>query len=117
MILLDDVESTLDENARGVNFNPSSSPYRQTLSNASTTDTYPTELRGVIYTTSNVRVNPLIGDATLRLTGILIGRDIRIEGHMTVTPLHSLLDNPPQGLSDPTPMQFVRGSFRRIESP
>ncbi len=111
------VEATLDEAARGVNFNPSLSPYRQTLSNTTLTDLYPSELRGVIYTSGNVRLNPLVNDKSLHVTGAIICRNFRVDGFMTVTSLEELLDTPPIGLSDPTPMRFVRGTQRRIPSP
>lgn len=116
-ILFTDVEETLDEAARGINFNPTSSPYRQSESNNTATDVYPTELRGVVYTTGNVRLDPLISNAKLHITGALVGRDLRIDGYLNVTHLDELLRTPPPGLSDPTPMRFVRGTFRRIPAP
>jgi hypothetical protein len=111
------VEATLSETARNVNFNPVSSPYRQTLANSTSTDVYPTQLRGVICTSSDLRVDPLVSDAVLRVTGSVVGRDLRIDGHLVVTRLDELLSSPPPGLSDPIPMRLVQGSMRRIPSP
>lgn len=112
-----DVEMVLDEDDRGVNFNPPTSPYLGTNSNLNTDDVYGTELRGLIYTSANVRVNEMIDDETLRLVGAIYCRDLRVDGHLTVSQLDELQENPPRGLSDPTPMRFVRGSWRQIPSP
>ncbi len=116
-ITLTSVEATLDEAVRNVNFNPTSSPYRQTLFNSTTTDVYPTELRGVVYTSSDFTLDPMVSNASLHVTGAIVANDLRIDGYMTVTQLDELLSKPPPGLSNPTPMRFVRGSFRRIPSP
>lgn len=116
-ITMTGVEGILDEADRDINFNPASSPYRESLSNSTNEDTYPCELRGVVYSSNDFTLDPLVNDEQLRLCGSLIAYDLRIEGYMAVTQLNELLNNPPAGLSDPTPMRFVRGSFRRIPSP
>ncbi|MCG8649841.1 MAG: hypothetical protein MI861_08410, partial [Pirellulales bacterium] len=114
MIMMD---STLDESDRGVNFNPPSSPYRGTLSDSDTDDVYATEIRGVVYSTRNIWIEPLDDDAALSITGSIIGRDISSRALLHVRQLDELLSAPPLGLSDPTPMRFVRGSQRRIPAP
>lgn len=111
------VEATLDEAVRGRNFNPASSPYRQSLSNNTATDLYPTELQGVVYSSDDFRLDPLISNTSLHVTGAIVAKDVRIDGYVTVTQLDELLSVPPPGLSDPTPMRFVRGTFRRVASP
>ncbi len=116
-IRLTGVEATLDEAARNVNFNPTSTPFRGTLANLTTTDVYPTDFRGVIYTSDDIRVDPLASAASLGVTGCLIGRDVRIDGFVNIRQLDELLTHPPAGLSDPMPVMFVHGSMRRIPSP
>ncbi len=116
-ITLTNVEGTLDEAVRTANFNPASSPYRQTLFNSTTTDVYPTELRGVVYTSDDLTLDPLISNASLHVTGAIVAKDLRINGYMTVTQLDELLSQPPPGLSNLTPMRFTRGTFRRVPSP
>ena len=116
-IRIQNVEPRLDESARSINFNPPSSPYRASLSNTTATDIYPTELRGVIFTTHDFRLDPLVSAATLPIIGAVIGRDIRIEGSMAIRHLDELLTNPPPALSNKIPMRFVRGTFRRVPSP
>lgn len=116
-VLLDSLEPILDEDDVGVNFNPSSSPFRGTLSNATATDVYPTELRGILYSSGNMRFNPMTDGSTLRVFGSIIGRDIRFDGHVAIHPLDEVLQTPPPGLSDPTPMRLIRGSYRRIPTP
>jgi hypothetical protein len=111
------LDTTLDETARNVNFNPASSPYRQTLSNVTTTDVYPPELRGIIYTTHDVGLEHT-HDGVQHLTGLIVCNKLIVDdARMTITPLDELLSNPPPGFADPTPMRFVRGTFRRIASP
>ena len=116
-IKFDNIDLTLDEATRGVNFNPLSSPYRQTLANTTATDLFPTELRGVIFTTRNITFDPTTNDQLLAVTGALVCRDLRINGFVAVRQLGEIIDSPPLGLVDLVPLQFVRGSFRRIPTP
>ena len=87
------------------------------MSNTTSLDIYPTELRGIIYTTDDLRLDPLVGGETLAITGLVVGRDIRIYGRMAIRQLKEVLVNPPPGLSNNVPMRFVRGSYRRVPSP
>jgi hypothetical protein len=108
-------ESHLDESVRNVNFNPTISPYRG-KSNTTTTDVYPAELRGLIYTSDDVRFKNA-DNPPVRLTGAIICGDLKVEGYLTVKQLGEVLSDPPLGLQDSIPMRFVRGSFRRVPSP
>ncbi len=116
-ITIENLESTLSEPARNVNFNPVGSPHRETLANGTTTDIYPSELRGFVYTTQDILIEPLVGDATLPITGSILGADIKISGHVVVRQLDEWIEKPPIGFSSRVPMEFVRGTFRRIPSP
>ena len=116
-ITLQNVESHLSESDRGVNFNPYGSPYRETLSNGTNTDIYPTELRGFVYSTHNIKIESLVADATLPIVGSVLGRDVIIEGRVTVRHLDEWMETPPIGFADRVPMRFVRGTMRRIASP
>lgn len=116
-IHLYDIEATLDEDDRGVNFNPPIMPYAGTDSDSDQTDVYATSLTGLIYTTNDFRLDPLVDNHHLILTGSLIARDIRVDGHLQIRQLGELVADPPASLADATPMRFVRGSLRRIPSP
>ncbi|MGB0597138.1 MAG: hypothetical protein ACPGLY_10640 [Rubripirellula sp.] len=116
-LTLANIEPTLDENAVGVNFNPTSSPYRGTESNATANDVYPTELTGILYTSADIRISPRTEGRTLKITGSIIGRDLRLNGSLSLHSLNEVLASPPPGLSDPTPMRLIRSSFRRIPPP
>ena len=116
-LTLTNIEPTLDENLPGVNFNPPSSPYRGTQSNLTNDDVYPTELTGILYTSGNIRINSRTDDRTMQITGSVIGRDLRLRGPLAVHSLDEVLAFPPPGLSDPTAMRLIRGSFRRIPPP
>ena len=116
-IVFRDVEGELSEPDRNVNFNPTSSAFRGTLSNGNTNDVYLSGLRGLLYSTDDLRVGPLVQNSHLRIAGSVIARDIWIEGFVVVTSLDEILTDPPLGLRDPLPMRFVRGSLRRIPAP
>ncbi len=116
-VILENIEPTLEESIVGVNFNPTSSPFRGNLSNVTTTDVYPTELRGILYTTGNVRIYPKSDGSALHVVGSIIGRDLIFDGHLVVHSLDELWQTPPAGLCDPTPMRLIRGSYRRIPTP
>ena len=111
------IDRVLSENARGVNYNPSSTPYRGTFSNENLTDSYPSELRGIVYSSSNIEFDPLTDGSPLRIVGSVIGNDLRCDGIVSISQFDEAIRTPPLGLLDPVPRRFVRGSARRIESP
>lgn len=116
-IQMEDLEATLNESNRNVNFNPAGSPYRETLTNSTAVDIYPTELRGLIYSTQDIVIEPLVDGATLSVVGSILAADLQIKAHVTVRQLDEWIDSPPIGFSNRVPMRFVRGTFRRIPSP
>ncbi|MGI9470460.1 MAG: hypothetical protein ACR2NZ_02930 [Rubripirellula sp.] len=111
------VDASLSETDRGVNFNPPSTPYRQTFSNSSAIDTFPTELRGILYTSDSMQFDPTTTNATLRIVGCVIGYDIRVDGSVAIGQFDEAIRTPPLGLLDPVPRRFIRGTARRIPSP
>ncbi|WP_145421308.1 hypothetical protein [Planctomycetes bacterium K23_9] len=116
-IRLQNVEPVLDESARGINFNPASTPYRGTSSNSNQTDSFPSELRGIIYAQNHIECDALTDNSRLNITGALICRDLRIYGNVSITSLPELIDWPPVAFADWRPKRFVRGSFRRVATP
>ncbi len=111
------IEPLLDEAARNINFNPMSSPYRQTLANSTSTDLFPSELKGVIFTTDDITFDPTVDGKPLVVTGAVVCKDLWIDGFVAVRQLSEVIDSPPLGLIDEVPMQFVRGTFRRVPTP
>ena len=113
-----DLEAELSEPALSVNFNPTGSPYRGTLSNSTNTDVYRSELRGIVYSNGSQTYYPLDTDELFTVTGAIICTDLWVQGPLQVLPLSELRGStPPTGLDNPTPMTFVRGTFKRIPSP
>ena len=110
-----DIDPILDEATQNVNFNPTSTPYRG-VADTDTNDIYPTELRGMIYTTNDLNVLS-VTQGRLQITGGIVCGDLRIESHVSVNQLDELLDSPPLPLSNLTPMQFIHGTFRRVAVP
>lgn len=114
----DNINQDLDEGDMGTNFNPSGSPYRGIYEDGDTGDSYATQLRGIIYTEGDIEVYSPTGNSFLHLTGSLVCHDLNIlGGRLHVHQLDEILVNPPPGMCDPTPMRFVRGSFRQVPTP
>ena len=108
------IRTPLHERNRNKNFNPSSTPFRETLSDSSQDDEYPLELRGIIYSTGNVKFEHTDNER-ISLAGLVVCREFRIDdARLSITHLDELLSNPPRPFVDPTPMRFVRGTFRRV---
>ena len=116
-ILFSGIAPGLDEPTLNANFNPATSPYRQTLFNTTTADYFPTELRGVVFTTANIAFDPTTDGRPMVITGAVICRDLWVNGHVAIRQLGEVLQAPPLGMIDLIPMEFVRGSFRRIPTP
>ncbi|TWU49396.1 hypothetical protein [Rubripirellula reticaptiva] len=111
------IENELDENALAINFNPAASPYRSSWANNTTTDRFPSEFRGLIYSTSDVVFEPTASGDNLKITGMMTARSITISGLVSFFAFDEMVANPPLELCDPVPMQFESGSWRRTESP
>lgn len=116
-VKFDNIEPTLDEAPLSTNFNPTTTPYRGTYANANTTDLFPTEIRGVIFTTHDVTFDPTTDGKPLAITGAVVCKDLWINGFVSVRQFSETINNPPLGLINYVPMQFVRGTFQRIPTP
>ncbi len=116
-VIFGNIEPALDETTRATNFNPPSSPYRGTLANTTATDRFPTELTGAVFTTHDITFDPTSDGRPLAITGAIVCKDLRIHEFVAIRQLVELINTPPLGLTDFTPMQFVRGTFRRIPTP
>ena len=108
------LQSTLAEDS--LNFNPAAAPYRTTF-NTNTSDVFPTKLRGVLYSTNDIRVDPVDTGDPLYLTGMMVCRDLRVDGRLSIMQLDELISDPPANLSSSGTLRLVRGSVRRIPSP
>ncbi|MEM8668357.1 MAG: hypothetical protein AAGG48_12640 [Planctomycetota bacterium] len=115
-VLFDEIATELNEADSSVNFNPVTAPFRD-VANATTDDVYATELRGIVYSTSNLQLTQLPNNEPLSMAGSIIARDLRFDGRMSIRSLNEVQQFPPPGLSDPTPMRLLRGSYRRIPTP
>lgn len=110
-------EPVLSEPILGVNFNPPETPYRETDSNSGTADEFPFQLKGILFTTNDIRVLPTTDGEPLELTGLLIGSDITLFHSLCVHSLDEVLTNVPIGFVDPVPMRFRSGTFHRVPLP
>ena len=115
-IVFEDLTATLSESARSTNFNPPGTPFRGQTNN-NTSNIFPTYFRGLIYTSDDIDITPPSDDTHFRLTGTLLGKDIALHGPVSVTKLDGLVRSPPLGFTNLIPMEFVRGTYRRLPSP
>ena len=111
---LDTTTAVLDEAARGVNFNSPGSPY-QGSTDADRTDTYPSQIKGIIYSSGKIYIG-----GTPTINGVLItGGDLPVySGHsLTVTHDPQYITNAPPGFSLGETLKVVSGSWRRDVAP
>ena len=86
--------TVLSEAGRGVNFNPAGSPY-QGLSDNDQLDTYPSQVKGLVYVSGLVHVR----DNHPRIDGVLVCGQLNVNtsDQLTVTYDPSYMANPPPG--------------------
>ncbi|TWU07536.1 hypothetical protein [Stieleria varia] len=111
------IEPVLSESTLGVNFNPSSSPFRGSISNTTIDDQYDTQFRGLIYSSDDVTVYATSDGSPIWVTGSVIGDDVTLYNDVHIFSLPELVSSPPAGLIDPTPMRFINGTMRRVPTP
>jgi hypothetical protein len=98
----------LNESASQINFNPLGTPY-QGDADADQTDTYASEIKGLIYGTKKVKLKnqPVI-------TGAIIAHDeIEISDTLNLTWNSTYLTNPPPGFQDSDSVRILLGSAGR----
>jgi len=103
-----DSTTSLDENARGVNFNPPGTPY-QDVEDSDMDDTYPAVIKGLVYVS---------GDASTSMNpafeGIVVaGNNVQTEDTLNVQYDSLLFDNPPPGFHTGDSLQPVPGTWGR----
>ncbi|WP_145391908.1 hypothetical protein [Stieleria neptunia] len=115
-VQFDAIEPTLDETTLGANFNPPATPYRGFDANVTLTDRFPTEFRGIVYTTDNLLVRPTADGAPLALTGLILCHDLKLYHSLFVRSYDEVLTDVPFGFADPQPLRFKSGTFRRVDT-
>jgi hypothetical protein len=100
----------LSESALGVNFNPVGTPY-QGVSDADTTDSYPSEIQGLVYIRGNITTSnspKIVGN--LMCTGA-----VTTSGTLTLNYAPTCFTAPPPGFVEmPVPMKVVPGTWQRL---
>lgn len=103
------VLNTVDELLWGVNFNPPGTPYGG-VSDIDTLDSYPCEVRGLVYVTGSVE----FGESA-RVRGVVIcGGDAAINGSNTIQYLSAPYESPPEGFTQPGRLALIPGTLRRV---
>lgn len=103
--------SSLSEATLSVNFNPSGAPYAG-VSDADTSDLYPSELRGVFHILNEA---PVTITTNLRTLGtVLAAGNVSINSAAVLTANGALMTSPPGGYeaASGSKMKIVAGTFR-----
>ncbi len=96
------------------NFNPPSTPYRG-ASDDSKHSAYPSQVRGLVYSTGQIRTSGLLNSP--RVWGSLISRG-GIQGGIKLQLTHrDQLDHPPLGFRDFSKVRLLPGTLRREPTP
>jgi Tfp pilus assembly protein PilX len=108
--------TVLDEAARGVNFNPSGSPYEGSA-DTDQVDTYPSQIKGLVYVSDFAHFAD--GDTQIVDGMLVVGGQISVNSSdgFSVTYNSLFHSNPPPGFSDGERMVPVPGSWIRDAAP
>ncbi|MGN6546905.1 MAG: pilus assembly PilX family protein [Aureliella sp.] len=103
----------VSESTQGVNFNPAGTPYPflSGSANDTLTESYPSKITGLIYSTSDIRLT----DAST-LSGIVVAnQNVDVSGaNVSLNYVSTYMDNPPPGFDIGTiTMKIVPGTWQR----
>jgi hypothetical protein len=99
----------LSEAGVAVNFNPASTPYNG-VSNTTTTDSYPSRIKGLVYCTGDVTID---GEASID-GALVVGGSLYNNQSLTVIYDDRYYYSPPPGFAASTVMTLVPGSYVQI---
>lgn len=101
----------LSEASEGVNFNPSGVPYLG-VTDSDNSDTYPSELVGLVHATGTVTV---IAGATPYIRGLLLSNgNLSVSGGLVVYRDSKLYTDPPIGYGTPARVETKPDTWKRI---
>lgn len=103
--------SQLSEGATGANYNPPGTPYLG-ASNLSTTDVYPSEIKGLVYASGNVSAKNYV-----TIDGVLVVGSTLSTGPsltMSLTYRSIFYDNPPPGFGGAPEMVISPGTWKQL---
>lgn len=112
-VTLDIQRNALQESAIGINLNPASTPYRG-RSDSNTTSRYPSQLRGLFFTTRAVTVDI---SAETELIGCLLCKGLSGSGKLLSHYRSVFASNPPPGFRKGPTMTVSPGTVRRVTAP
>lgn len=117
VISFDGAPATLSESDIGANLNPAGAPY-QGAADADSADTYPSEIRGLIYVRGRVTMErtwtmhgAVIADTSASSNAVLV------LGNNTIVHDPALLENPPMGFTESLRMLVRNGTWRQATAP
>ena len=103
-------DGLLSEANLGMNLNPTGAPY-EGITDADTSDSYPSQLRGFVHITDDLTVTD-----TARVKGAcLVNGTASIRDEVVFAHDSAIVDTPPIGYGDVTAFTIAPGSWQRIE--
>lgn len=99
----------LDENTLSTNFNPVGTGYGGS-EDSDTTDTYPSEIRGLVFVNGQLANNSSGGNP---VNGVVVCQSMKLWSSCTFTYRSTFLDYPPPGFSSGNPMRISPGSWQK----
>ncbi|MBL9031527.1 MAG: hypothetical protein JNM80_07440 [Phycisphaerae bacterium] len=115
-IEIESAAATLQESTVGVNFNPAGAPY-QGVSDSDTTDSYPSEVRGLVHATGLVTLS---NTATVRgviLSSLTGSTAVSVEGNNQLIWDSTIAANPPMGYTESVRLSVQPGTWARVVDP
>lgn len=104
-----DSASTLSEATLGVNFNPSGAPYGG-VTDSDTADTYPSELRGLVYVSGSLTTS-----GSPKVVGtVIVEGGVSTSGSLTLQYDSTIYASPPPGFTGSSVLKIVAGSWQQV---
>lgn len=113
---IESAATTLQEASVGVNFNPAGAPYLG-ATDTDTTDSYPSEVRGLIHATGLVTLS---NTATVR--GVVLSSRtgetaVSVDGNVQLIWDSTIASNPPMGYTEKVTLGVQQGTWARVVDP
>ncbi len=103
------ITTALSETASNYNYNPAHTPYAGAF-NSTSTDTYPSIMKGLIYASGNVTTKN-----SVTIDGVLvIGTTLSAANTLSLSYLSTFYDNPPPGFGGAPEMMISPGTWKQL---
>lgn len=118
LVLKFSASAGLSEPSLGVNFNPAGAPFSG-ASNATTTDVYPAEIRGLVHAKGTITMDgsPLVRGVVICEAAPVLAPAVTLKGTPQVIYDPALYTTPPMGYTSSVQMRLESGSWAKVVNP